>query len=113
MSQHGHAHSVRSLLYRFNDPSSGEILMDGVALPQLDVASWRARLSIMTQDVLLFNATVKENIAYGRPSADEKAIRSAASVAAAHDFIEALPDIDAATVRSNRSCASTATPASR
>lgn len=83
--------TLMSLLYRFVDPSGGEILIDGVPLTQLELSSWRERLSIMPQDVLLFNASVKENIAYGRPAADESEIRQAASIAAAHDFVEALP----------------------
>ena len=57
--------TLMTLLYRFEDPTSGEILVDGTPLPELDIRDWRKRLSLMSQDVRLFNETVEANIAYG------------------------------------------------
>jgi len=79
------------LLFRFRDPTEGEILVDGAPLGALKVASWRGRLAIMTQDVHLFNDTVAANIAYGREGASAEDVRRAAEVAGAADFIAALP----------------------
>ena len=81
-----------TLLYRFEDPTSGEILVDGTPLPELDIRDWRKRLSLMSQEVRLFNETVESNIAYGDLDAAPEAIRKAAAVAGADDFIRELPD---------------------
>jgi len=83
--------TLMSLLFRFEDPTSGEVLVDGEPLQQLDIRSWRERLSLMSQDVRLFNETVQANIAYGDLSASPEAIRNAAEVAGADGFIQALP----------------------
>jgi subfamily B ATP-binding cassette protein MsbA len=83
--------TLMSLLLRFRDPVEGEVLADGRPLPALDIASWRARLSLMPQEPQLFNAPVAENIAYGDLSADAARIREAAEVAGAAAFIERLP----------------------
>lgn len=79
------------LLFRFYDPSSGSVSVDGRPLPELDVASWRARLALVSQDVHLFNTTVRSNIAYGRPDATRAEVEEAARQADAHDFIMRLP----------------------
>lgn len=83
--------TLMTLLYRFEDPISGEILVDGTPLRALDVRSWRERLSLMSQDVRLFNETVEANIAYGDLDATPEAIRAAAKVAGADDFIREMP----------------------
>jgi subfamily B ATP-binding cassette protein MsbA len=83
--------TLMTLLYRFEDPTSGEILVDGIPLRELDLRSWRARLSLMSQDVRLFNETVEANIAYGDVAASADAIRKAAKIAGADDFIRDLP----------------------
>jgi ATP-binding cassette, subfamily B, bacterial MsbA len=80
-----------NLLYRLHDPASGSILVDGRVLPDLDIASWRAALSIAGQDADLMGGTVRDNIRYGRPEADEDAVVKAAKMADAHEFIMALP----------------------
>jgi ABC-type multidrug transport system fused ATPase/permease subunit len=85
--------TLLQLLLRAFDPTAGHIEVDGVPLPTLDLATWRARIAIVPQDVHLFNATIAENIAYGRPEArGTDAIEDAARLADAHDFIRALPD---------------------
>jgi subfamily B ATP-binding cassette protein MsbA len=84
--------SLLSLLIRFHDPSQGEIRADGTPLPSLDLAGWRGRIGLMTQDVRILNDTVAANIAYGDLDAPARAVRRAAAIAGAHDFIAALPE---------------------
>jgi subfamily B ATP-binding cassette protein MsbA len=83
--------TLMTLLYRFEDPISGEILVDGTPLRELDVRSWRQCLSLMSQDVRLFNETVEANIAYGDLDAPIEAIHKAARIAGAEEFIRDLP----------------------
>jgi ATP-binding cassette, subfamily B, bacterial MsbA len=83
--------TLMTLLYRFQDPTSGEILVDGTPMRELDIRSWRERLSLMSQDVRLFNETVEANIAYGDLDASPEAIRTAARIAGADDFIHEMP----------------------
>lgn len=80
------------LLSRFFDPSQGQIRIDGTDLRDLQIQSWRAQLSIVPQESTLFRASVRDNIAYGRPEATAEEIRRAAQNAFAHDFIERLPN---------------------
>ena len=61
--------TLASLLPRFYDPSAGKILIDGIDTRELTLASLRAQISLVTQDVVLFNDTIANNIAYGRGSA--------------------------------------------
>jgi subfamily B ATP-binding cassette protein MsbA len=79
-----------NLLLRFDDPSEGEILVDGVPLRQLDLGDWRRRLALAGQDAELMSGTVFENIAYGRADADPVAVLRAARDAYAHGFIAAF-----------------------
>ena len=79
------------LLPRFFDPISGRVLIDGQDLRGLTFASLRGQIGLVTQDVLLFNDTIRYNIAYGRPDASEKDIQAAAEAANARTFIERLP----------------------
>jgi ATP-binding cassette subfamily B protein len=80
------------LLLRFHDPSSGAILLDGHDLRDLTLRSLRDNMAVVLQDTLVFDGTVRENILFGRPDADDHAVRAAARLADAADFIEALPD---------------------
>jgi subfamily B ATP-binding cassette protein MsbA len=82
--------TLLSLLFRFRDPTEGAILVDGRPLPELDLAAWRGRLSLMAQEAQLFNATAAENIGYGDLEASPARIAEAAAVAGA-DFLAALP----------------------
>ncbi|MDE1942115.1 MAG: lipid A export permease/ATP-binding protein MsbA [Betaproteobacteria bacterium] len=85
--------TLAMLIPRFYTPTAGRILLDGHALPSLTLASLRANIALVSQDVVLFNDTVAHNIAYGplRNAAPEQ-IRAAAKAANALDFIEQLPE---------------------
>jgi len=81
-----------SLLLRLFDPEAGAITIDGLDLRRVRLASLRARVAIALQENVLFGTTVRENIRYGAPDADDAAVRAAARVSCADEFIEALPD---------------------
>lgn len=80
-----------SMLPRFYDVGSGDIIIDGQCLNDLDVNYLRENIALVTQNTTLFNATVRENIAYASPDVDEQSLKNAAKMACALDFIEALP----------------------
>jgi ATP-binding cassette subfamily B protein len=80
-----------SLIPRFYEATAGDILIDGMNIRQMSVASLRRSVGIVHQDVYLFAGTVAENIGYGRPDAPLDAIVESARKANAHDFIMALP----------------------
>ena len=84
--------SLISLICRFYDPSSGRLLIDGVPLPELNLAWWRSQIAVVSQQVYLFNASVAENIAYGKLDATREEIVEAARKAHAVEFIEKLPN---------------------
>lgn len=79
------------LLYRFYDVTEGEIYVDDCPLQQLNLDAWRSRMALVSQDIHMFSATVRENIAYGRLEATEEEIIAAAKLANAHDFISQFP----------------------
>lgn len=79
------------LICRFYDPAAGVIRVDGRALPTLSLVDWRSHLAIVSQDVHIFNATVAENIAYGRLEATPQEIVAAARQAHADEFIRQMP----------------------
>jgi subfamily B ATP-binding cassette protein MsbA len=81
-----------NLLPRFFDVTSGAILIDDVDVRDVTLASLRAQIGMVTQETVLFDDTVAENIAYGAPGAPRSAIEAAARAAHAHDFIMGLPD---------------------
>jgi ATP-binding cassette, subfamily B, bacterial len=81
-----------SLLTRFYDPSSGEILLDGVDLRDYRIPDLRNQFAIVLQESVLFSSSIAENIAYARPQADRADVVAAAKAANAHEFIRALPD---------------------
>lgn len=80
------------LLMRFIDPTGGEIRMDGVPLPEYDLGDYRRIFGLVTQEPILFDTTIAENIGYGRAGVDEAAVRRAADQAEAMKFIEDLPE---------------------
>ncbi len=79
-----------NLLPRFFDVTGGEILIDGVDVREVTLTSLRAQIGMVTQDTVLFDDTVANNIGYGSPTADRAGIEAAARAANAHEFIEAL-----------------------
>jgi ATP-binding cassette, subfamily B, bacterial len=81
-----------SLLMRFYDPNSGQILLDGVDLRDYKLDDLRNQFTIVLQDSILFATSIAENIAYARPDATEAEIIAAARAANAHDFILRLPE---------------------
>jgi subfamily B ATP-binding cassette protein MsbA len=84
--------SLISLICRFYDPSSGRLLVDGVPLSELNLAWWRSQIAVVSQQVYLFNASVAENIAYGKLDVTRGELVEAARKAHAMEFIEKLPD---------------------
>jgi len=84
--------SLINLICRFYDPSAGRLLIDGVALPELDLAWWRNQIAVVSQEVYLFNASVTENITYGKLDATREELVEAARKAHALEFIEELPE---------------------
>jgi ATP-binding cassette subfamily B protein len=82
--------TVFSLLLRFYDPISGRVVVDGVDIRQADPAAVRARIAIVPQDVTIFAASVRDNIAFGRPGASDAEIEQAAKDALADAFIARL-----------------------
>jgi len=84
--------SLVNLIPRFYDTSRGHVLVDGHDVQQVDLVSLRRQIGIVLQTSLLFSTTIRENIAYGRPSASQEEIVAAAKAAQAHEFITDLPD---------------------
>ena len=82
--------TVLNLIPRFYDPARGRVTIDGQDLRAVDFASLRRSIALVSQEILLFDDTVRVNIAYGRPEADQSEIEAAARHAGAHDFIAAL-----------------------
>jgi len=79
------------LIPRFFDVISGRLLIDGHDVREVTLASLRSQIGVVSQDTILFNDTVRNNIAYGQPNVSQKAVEAAARAALAHDFIMNLP----------------------
>lgn len=84
--------TLARLLFRFYDVDGGRITIDGVDIRDLTQQSLRAAIGIVPQDTVLFNDTIRYNIAYGNPEAPEHQVESAARSAHIHDLIQSLPD---------------------
>jgi ATP-binding cassette, subfamily B, bacterial len=84
--------TVTDLVARFHDPTRGRILLNGIDIRDMTLKTYRGLLAIVQQDVFLFDGTVSENIAYGRPSASQAEVEDAARRANAYEFIQKLPD---------------------
>ena len=84
--------SLVNLIPRFYDPSPGAVLIDGVDIRQISIATLRSQIAIVTQEPILFNDTVRNNIAYGRADASEQQIVAAAKSAYAYEFIRGFPE---------------------
>ncbi len=83
--------TVMKLLARFYDPDQGRVLVDGLDVRSLDLVAFRRQLGYVPQEAFLFTGTVRDNIAYGRPDADDVAVEAAARAVGAHDFVAELP----------------------
>lgn len=84
--------SLTRLIQRLYDPTEGTITWDGIDLREASVLSLRRQIALVTQETVLFNDTVRENISYGRPEASQAEIEEAARIAYADDFIAQLPE---------------------
>jgi len=83
--------TIVSLIERFYDPQSGSIKIDGVNIKDVTIESLRSQISMVLQDVFLFNGTIAENIAYSVKNATQEQIEEAAKIACADDFIKQMP----------------------
>src|SRR5690606_20573972 len=79
------------LIARFYDPSAGRVLLDGVDLRDLEEATLRRAVVLVTQENFLFSGTVADNIRFGRPDASDEEVKAAARAIGADGFIAALP----------------------
>lgn len=84
--------TITALLLRFYEPSEGRLLFDETPSFQIPLSTLRSQIAIVSQDILLFGGTIRENIAYGKLGATEQEIEGAARQAYAHEFIMSLPD---------------------
>ncbi|TAN79408.1 MAG: ATP-binding cassette domain-containing protein, partial [Magnetospirillum sp.] len=84
--------TVLNLLPRFYDVTDGHVLIDGQDVRGVAMASLRSKIALVSQEITLFDDSIRANIAYGRFGAGDEEIEAAARAAAAHDFIVSLPD---------------------
>ena len=84
--------TILNLLPRFYDPQKGSIRIDNQNISKIRLSSLRKNISLVSQDTILFDATIKENIAYAKSEASQKEIEHACEFAAASEFIDKLPD---------------------
>jgi len=84
--------TLTKLLPRFHDPKSGAVLWDGTDLRDATISSLRKQIALVTQETVLFNDSVRHNIAYGNPQATDAEVEEAARIAFAHEFIQELPE---------------------
>lgn len=83
--------TIARLMLRFADPASGTISIDGHALPEVTLHSLRENVGLLQQETLLFDMSVRDNIAFGREDASPADVEAAARAAGAHEFVSALP----------------------
>lgn len=91
-SSGGGKSTLADLIPRFYDPTDGQILLDGVSLTDYEIESLRRQMGVVTQESILFNDTIFNNIAFGKEDATLEDVMEAAKVANAHDFITQTPD---------------------
>ncbi|HID57230.1 TPA: ABC transporter ATP-binding protein [Candidatus Poribacteria bacterium] len=83
--------TLMNLIPRFYEPTSGEVLIDGIPVRKIKLSSLRRLIGMVPQEMILFNGTIYDNILFGRPEAEEEEVFEAAKRANAHDFILKLP----------------------
>jgi len=83
--------TIINLLSRFYDPTLGQILIDGIDIKEVTISSLRAQIGLVTQEIILFNDTVRNNIAYGLEDVSQERVIAASKAAMAHEFISKLP----------------------
>jgi subfamily B ATP-binding cassette protein MsbA len=83
--------TLLNLVFRFYDPTDGAIRIDGLDLREAQISELRNQMALVSQEIVLFDETVAQNIAYGKPGATREEIEAAAKAAFAHDFIQRLP----------------------
>jgi ATP-binding cassette subfamily B protein/subfamily B ATP-binding cassette protein MsbA len=84
--------TLASLIPRFYDVTAGAIRLDGIDIREIKIQSLRQQISLVLQDVFLFNGNIRDNILFGRPDATEEQVIRAARIANAHDFIAEMPN---------------------
>lgn len=84
--------SVANLIPRFYDPTGGAVLIDGTDVRDVTLSSLRSQIGVVMQDSVLFSGSVRDNIAYGRPTASDEEVLEAARAAQADEFVRALPE---------------------
>jgi ATP-binding cassette subfamily B protein len=84
--------TLTSLVPRFYDVTAGRVLVDGVDVRDVELASLRHAVGVISQDPFLFSASVRENITFGAPDLDDEEVERVARLAQAHEFVERLPD---------------------
>jgi ATP-binding cassette subfamily B multidrug efflux pump len=84
--------TITNLIPRFYDPTEGQVLIDGIDIRRIKLKSLRSHIGIVLQEPFLFNGTIAENIAYGRPDAPMDQIIAAATAARAHEFVQSFPE---------------------
>ncbi|MEI4473394.1 ABC transporter transmembrane domain-containing protein [Frigidibacter sp. MR17.24] len=84
--------TIIQLILRFYDPQIGRVTLDGIDLKDMARPAFREHVALVPQDPVIFAATARDNIRFGRPGASDAEVDAAARAAAAHDFIEALPE---------------------
>jgi ATP-binding cassette subfamily B (MDR/TAP) protein 1 len=81
------------LIERFYDPQLGEVLIDGVDLREFQLRWIRSKIGLVSQEPVLFTASIRDNIAYGKDNATDEQIRAAAELANASKFIDKMPQV--------------------
>jgi ABC-type multidrug transport system fused ATPase/permease subunit len=85
--------TIIQLIQRFYDPDHGQIFLDGRNLTKLNVAWLRTHIGIVSQEPVLFNGSIENNIRFGKSDATDEEVQNAAKMANAHEFIMALPEV--------------------
>ncbi|SDG69037.1 ABC transporter transmembrane domain-containing protein [Alloyangia pacifica] len=84
--------TIVQLIQRFYDPDAGKVLLDGVPVDRMSRNRFRQHIALVPQDPVIFAASARDNIRFGRPEASDAEVEAAARAAAAHDFLSALPE---------------------